>query len=78
MGQHDEHGVSKTILKMAGSSLGGIPGRTGQQAGLAGATVRKRFGQIHCGFVGLTSKPGKTVFTVTLPMSGVANNPAIP
>lgn len=32
----------------------------------------------HGGSVGLTSKPGKTVFTVTLPMSGVANNPATP
>ena len=30
----------------------------------------------HGGSVGLTSKPGKTVFTVTLPVSGVANNPA--
>jgi len=32
----------------------------------------------HGGSVGLTSKPGKTVFTVTLPVSGVANNPATP
>ena len=32
----------------------------------------------HSGSVGLTSKPGKTVFTVTLPVSGVANNPATP
>ena len=30
----------------------------------------------HGGSVGLTSKPGQTVFTVTLPVSGVANNPA--
>ena len=30
----------------------------------------------HGGSVGLTSKVGKTVFTVTLPVSGVANNPA--
>lgn len=32
----------------------------------------------HGGSVGLTSKPGQTVFTVTLPVSGVANNPATP
>jgi len=32
----------------------------------------------HGGSVGLTSKPGKTVFTVTLPVPGVANNPATP
>ena len=32
----------------------------------------------HGGSVGLTSKPGKTVFTVTLPVSGVAINPATP
>ena len=30
----------------------------------------------HGGSVDLTSKPGKTVFTVTLPVPGVANNPA--
>ena len=30
----------------------------------------------HGGSVGLTSRPGKTVFSVTLPVSGVANNPA--
>ena len=32
----------------------------------------------HGGSVGLTSKPGKTVFTVTLPVPGVANNTATP
>ena len=41
-----------------------------------GLSIVDTFVKAHGGSVGLTTKPGQTVFTVTLPVSGVANNPA--
>jgi two-component system OmpR family sensor kinase len=51
--------------------------RTSGSTGL-GLSIVDTIVKAHGGSVGLTSKPGKTVFTVTLPVVGVANNPAIP
>jgi two-component system, OmpR family, sensor kinase len=51
--------------------------RTSGSTGL-GLSIVETIVRAHGGSVGLTSKPGKTVFTVTLPVVGVANNPAIP
>lgn len=53
------------------SSRARSSGSTGLGLSIVDTIVRA-----HGGSVGLTSKPGKTVFTVTLPMTGVANNPA--
>ena len=55
------------------SSRARSSGSTGLGLSIVDTIVRA-----HGGSVGLTSKPGKTVFTVTLPVPGVANNPAIP
>ena len=43
-----------------------------------GLSIVETIVRAHGGSVGLTSKPGKTVFTVTLPVPGLAKSPAIP